>query len=101
MGILRLTPAQWAVAQAAADAPKVRRIFRRVNLGDPASIDANGDPSPVAAFYVFDDDRFSGYWRIRIAAGPTIFFQEWDALVGGNQIRELSLAQTQAVFGSD
>lgn len=100
MGMLRLTPAQWTAAQAAADAPKVRRIFARVNLGDPAGIDANGDPSPSPTYYVFDDDRFSGYWRIRIAAGPTIFFQEWDALVGGSQVRELTLAQTQAVFGS-
>jgi hypothetical protein len=98
--MLRLTPAQWSAVDALADAPKVRRIFKRVNLGEPAGIDAAGNPSPSPAFYVFDDDRFGGFWRIRVGAGPTVFFQEWDALVNGNQLRELTLAETQAVFGS-
>jgi len=100
MGMLRLTPAQWSAVDALADSPKVRRIFRRVHLGEPAGIDASGNPSASPAFYVFDDDRFGGYWRIRIGAGPTVFFQEWDALVNGTQLRELTLAETQAVFGS-
>jgi hypothetical protein len=98
MGALRLTAAQWAALDALADAPRVRRVFRRVDLGEPAGIDAAGNPG--STFYVFDDDRFSGYWRIRIGAGPTVFFQEWDALVNGTQLRELTLAETQAVFGS-
>jgi len=101
MGTLRLTPAQWTGLQALVDdMPKVRRIYQRVNLGVPAGIDAAGQPSDTTAFYIFDDPRFGSNWRVRVGAGNSIFFQEWDALVGGTQQRELSLAQMQAEWGS-
>lgn len=101
MGTLRLTPAQWTGLQALVDdIPKVRRIYRRVNLGEPAGIDATGAPSDTPAFWIFDDPRLGGLWRVRIGAGNSIHFQEWDALVGGTMQRELTLAEMQAELGS-
>lgn len=100
MGTLRLTPAQWTTLQAFAERPAVERIYRRVNLGVPAGVDATGAGSDTPAFYLFDDPRLGGNWRVRVAAGPTLFFQEWDQPFGGSQVRELTLAQMQQEFGS-
>lgn len=57
-------------------------------------------PSDTPTHWVFDDHRLGGFWRVRVAAGPTIVFQEWDAMIGGTQIRELTLAEMNAEFGS-
>lgn len=97
MGTLRLTNVQWTVVQAYAERPRVNRIFQRVNLGEPAPADANGLPSDTPTHWVFDDPRLPGDWRVRVAAGPTVFFQEW---AEGVQQRELSLAQMNTLFES-
>jgi hypothetical protein len=99
MGTLRITDAQWTAVQAHAENPRIKRMFKRVDLGDPAGYDANG-PSDTPTHWLFDDGRLPGFWRVRVAAGPTIFFQEWDALIGGTMIRELTLAEMNTKFGS-
>lgn len=96
MGTMRLTPAQWTAVQALANFEQVRTVFQRVGLGEPAGIDASGNPSSSPAFWIFDDPRIGSNWRIRISGG--VFLQEWDAIVGGSQVRELSLAQAIAAF---
>ena len=98
MGTLRLTPAQWTAIEALANVAAVKRVYNRVGLGVPAGIDDAGNPSETPAFYVFDDHRIGSNWRVRVAAGPTLFFQEWDSLVGGTQLQELTFAQIQALF---
>ena len=100
MGTLRITNAQWTTVRNHAENPRIKRIFNRVNLGEPAGLDANG-PSDTPTHWVFDDPRLGGMWRVRVAAGPTIIFQEWDAMIGGTMIRELSLAEMNQEFGSD
>jgi len=101
MGTLALTDAQWTAVQAHIDLPKVRRIFLRANLGVPAPADATGAPTATLppALWLFDDNRFGGIWKLRVAAGPTILFQQWDTL-GGTMLQELTIPQTQAIFGS-
>lgn len=98
MGTLRLTDNQWTAVQANAERPRVQRIFQRVNLGIPAPVDVNGTAVDVAVatHWLFDDPRLPGDWRVRVAAGPTIFFQEW---AEGVQQRELTLAQMNTLFG--
>jgi hypothetical protein len=81
-----------------ANVATVKRVYNRVGLGMPAGIDAAGNPSDTPAFYVFDDHRIGSNWRVRVAAGPTLFFQEWDSLIGGTQLQELTFAQIQALF---
>ena len=100
MGLLRLTNTQWTTVQAYADHPKVTGVFNRVHLGKPAPCDAVGNPTDVAsaAAWVFDDPRIPGYWRARVAGGPSVFLQEWDALIGGTMLRELTLDQAIAAF---
>ena len=100
MGMLRLTNNQWVALQAHAERPKVIALFNRVNLGVPAGYDATGEPSDgtvTHSFWVFDDDRIGGNWRVRVAAGQ-IFVQNWDEPVGGTMIQELTLAQAIAAF---
>ena len=98
MGMLRLTNAQWVALQAHADRPKVIALFNRVNLGVPAGYDNTGNPTDVTpAFWVFDDHRIGGNWRVRVAAGA-IHVQNWDEPVGGTMIQELTLAQAIAAF---
>lgn len=97
MGTLRLTDNQWTVLQANAERPRVQRIYQRVNLGVPAPVDANGLPSDTPTHWLFDDPRLPGDWRVRVAAGPTILFQEW---AEGAMQRELTLAQMNTLFGS-
>ena len=98
MGTLRLTAAQWTAVQGLSNFATVKRVYNRVGLGQPAGIDASGNPSETPTFYVFDDHRIGSNWRVRIAAGPTLFFQEWDSLIGGTQLQELTFAQIQALF---
>ena len=101
MGMLRLTNAQWNAVQSFTDRPRVTRVFNRVNLGDPAPFDASGNPTDPAsaAAWVFDDHRLPGYWRVRVAAGPSVFLQEWDAPLGGTMVRELTLREAIEAFG--
>ena len=101
MGALRITSAQWAAMQANIERPRITRIFQQFALGQPAPYNASGPSDPASAtHWVFDDHRLSGYWRVRVIAGPSVAFQEWDALVGGSMIREVSLAQMNVEFGS-
>ena len=100
MGMLRLTNNQWVALQAHADRPKVIALFNRVNLGQPAGYDSTGVPSDgtvAPAFWVVDDHRIGGNWRVRIAAGA-IHVQNWDEPIGGTMIQELTLAQAIDAF---
>ena len=98
MGMLRLTNNQWVALQAHADRPKVIALFNRVNLGVPAGYDNTGNPTDVTpSFWVFDDHRIGGNWRVRVAAG-VIHVQNWDEPIGGTMIQELTLAQAIAAF---
>ena len=100
MGLLRLTNTQWVALQAHVDRPKVIALFNRVNLGVPAGFDATGAPSDgttTPSFWVFDDHRIGGNWRVRVAAGQ-IFVQNWDQPVGGVMVSELSLADAITSF---
>ena len=95
MGMLRLTNTQWTALQAHAERPKVIALFNRVNLGVPAGYDSTGEPSDgtvTPSFWVFDDHRIGGNWRVRVAAGQ-IFVQNWDEPVGGTMVSEMSLAE--------
>ena len=96
MGTLRLTNAQWTAVQQYADRPKVTRVFRKVNLGEPAGVDANGLPTDTPTHWLFDDPRIGGDWRVRVSAGPTVHFQEW---ADGQQVRELTLREVIEAFG--
>jgi hypothetical protein len=80
--------------------PAVDQRGAGLNLGDPAPYDNTGIPTDpaTAAAWVFDDPRIPGYWRIRVAAGPTVFLQEWDAPIGGTMLREVTLDQAIAAF---
>lgn len=100
MGALRLTNTQWTAVQALAERPRINRVFSRVNLGEPAPYDAAGNPTTpaLAAAWVFDDPRVTGYWRIRVGAGPSVFFQEWDAPIGGTMLREVTLQEVIDAF---
>lgn len=100
MGTLMITDAQWTAVQNHAESPRIRRIFARANLGIPAGVDSTGLPSATPTHWIFDDNRFGGYWRVRVAAGPTILFQQWDALTGGTLVQELTLAEMNALWGS-
>lgn len=100
MGTLHLTNAQYTVYQNLVNRPVIARIFARVGLGQPAGFDNLGNPSDTPTDWLFDDPRLPGHWRIRVAAGPTIFFQEWDAPFGGSQLREVSLAALQGEQGT-
>lgn len=98
MGMLRLTNTQWVALQAHADHPKVIALFNRVNLGVPAGYDSMGEPTDVTpSFWVFDDHRIGGNWRVRVNAG-VIHVQNWDEPVGGTMIQELTLAQAIDAF---
>ena len=102
MGTLAITDNQWTTVQAHPNLPAIRRIFNRVNLGEPAPADNLGQPTATLppALWLFDDHRLPGIWRVRVTAGPTILFQQWDQL-GGTMLQELTIPQMQAVFGSD
>lgn len=103
MGTLRLTNAQWTTIQGLANRPVVDRVFARVGLGIPAPFTAAGLPAgegDTIAHWVFDDGRLPGHWRVRIGAGPTLFFQQWDELFGGAQEREISFSALQAEQGT-
>ena len=100
MGMLRLTNAQWVAVQAHADRPKVIALFNRVNLGVPAGYDSTGEPSDgtvTPSFWVFDDHRIGGNWRVRVAAGR-IFVQNWDEPVAGTMVSEMTLDEAITSF---
>ena len=100
MGMLKLSAAQWSGLQAHVDRPKVIALFARVSLGVPAGVDVNGVATIEGAtpsFWVFDDQRISGCWRVRVNAG-NIFVQNWDDPVAGSMVSEMTLAEAIAIF---
>lgn len=100
MGMLRLTNDQWVALQANADLPEVIALFNRVNLGVPAGYDSAGVPSDdtvTPSFWVFDDQRIGGNWRVRVTAGQ-IFVQNWDDPVAGTMVSEMTLAEAIDIF---
>jgi len=100
MGMLRLTNAQWVALQTHVDRPKVIALYNRVSLGQPAGYDSTGVPSDgtvTPSFWVFDDHRIGGNWRVRVNAG-NIFVQNWDDPVAGSMVSEMTLAEAIAIF---
>lgn len=100
MGMLKLSAAQWSGLQAHPDRQQVVDLFARVHLGQPAGVDVNGVATlqgDTPAFWVFDDHRIGGNWRVRVNAG-VIHVQNWDEPIGGTMIQELTLAQAIDAF---
>jgi len=101
MGMLKLSAAQWSGLQAHPDRQQIIDLFARVSLGVPVGVDVDGVATvegATPAGWVFDDQRISGCWRVRVNAG-NIFVQNWDEPVGGTMVSEVTLAEAVAILG--
>ena len=100
MGMLKLSATQWSNLQIHPNRQQVVDLFARVHLGVPVGVDVDGvatGEGDTPAFWVFDDHRIGGCWRVRVAAGQ-IFVQNWDDPVAGSMVSEMTLAEAIAIF---
>ena len=100
MGMLKLSATQWSNLQVHPDRQQIIDLFTRVSLGVPVGVDVDGVATiegATPAFWVFDDQRIGGCWRVRVDLG-NIFVQNWDDPVAGTMVSEMTLAEAIAMF---